>query len=263
MKTNYFTIYFGTLGFSNNWKRRIIMISLFNKKSVTWTITALSFVLMVGCSSTTKTLSNNTIGNKSKTGVSTISKAKPDKTSVNSSSTNVVIKISKNDSSKILQQDNSQKILLESIKKLAEQGKIINCDFPAKSTNIGSVQEKWGKADKSDWVPQANGVYDTYSKYNVVFGFNKGDQIFEVRSFDNQLGQISLSMVKNFFGTPAYDVKSNGEETIGYTAGKEFKILFVFSQPAKSSNDSILNHYSVFYPAGTIDTMANYSGREW
>jgi hypothetical protein len=45
----------GTLGFSNKYsKRRIIMITLFNKKSITLTAAALSLVLMIGCSSITK-----------------------------------------------------------------------------------------------------------------------------------------------------------------------------------------------------------------
>ena len=211
------------------------MFSLFNKKSVTWTIATLCFVLMVGCSSAPKPLSNS------------ISNTKP----------------TENGSSKALQQDNSQTVLLENIKKLAEQGKVINCDFPAKSTVIGNVKDKWGNPDKSVWVEQAKGIYDTYSKHNIVFGFNKGDQIFEVRSFDSRLGKISLSMVKKYFGTPAYDVKSNGEEIIGYTAGKEFKILYVFPLPADGSNNCILKHYSVFYPAGTVNMMADYPGRIW
>ncbi len=223
------------------------MVSLFNKKSIILTVVALSLTLMVGCSSTIKPLSNTTNSNKSKSEVSS----------------NVVTKSPKNNSCLIQQQENSQKILLENIKKLALQGKINNCDFPVKSTDIETVQEKWGRADKSQWVPQAKGIYDTYSKYNVVFGYNKGDQIFEVRSLDSQLGQISLSMVKKVFGTPAYDVKFSGEEIIGYTAGKEFKILFVFSPPKKGGNDSVLHHYSILYPVGTVNMMADDPGRKW
>lgn len=238
------------------------MIRLFNKKSIIRIVPVLSLILMVGCSSTTKPLSDNSNSDNSKNGVSNNIVAKSSENN-SSKAQQQDKKSSENNSSKVQQQDNSQKPLLESIKKLAVQGKIINCDFPAKSTVIGVVREKWGKADKSEWIPKAKGLYDTYSKYNVVFGYGKGDQVFEVRSFDSRLGQISLSMVKKFFGTPAYNVKSNGEEIIGYTAGKEFKILFVFSQPARGSTDSILKHYSVLYPAGTVNMMANDPGRQW
>jgi len=33
---------------------------------------------------------------------------------------------------------------------------------------------------------------------------------------------------------------------------------FTFSKLAKRSNDPILHHYSVLYPAGTINSMANF-----
>lgn len=237
------------------------MNSLLNKKSIVWSITALSLVLMVGCSSKNAPLSDNS-NTSSTNGVI--------KTSNNSSSTvqhtsptSGGTKTSNNSSSAVQQQKNAQTLLLGSIKKLAQQGKIINCDFPVKSTSLQDVIQKWGKADKSDWVAQAKGEYTTYSKHNVVFGSNKGDQIFEVRFFGSQLGQLSLSMVKKVFGTPAYNRKMNGEQIIGYTAGKEYKIEFVFPTPSNGNNDPIVNHYSVLYPAGTVNNMSNDPGRKW
>ena len=223
------------------------MVSSFNKKLIVWIIAVLFLVLMIGCSSTTKPSSDKANSDKGTNGVLN----------------NSVPKNSENNSNNVQQEDNSQKMLLETINKSAVQGKVINCDFPVKYTVIGVVREKWGKPDKSEWIPQAKGMYDTYSKHNVVFGYGKGDQIFEVRSFDSRLGQITLSMVKEVFGVPAYDVKYNGEEIIGYTTGKEFKILFVFPQPTKDSSDAILKHYSVLYPAGTVNMMANDPGRQW
>jgi len=81
--------------------------------------------------------------------------------------------------------------------------------------------------------------------------------------FDSRLGQISLSTVKNILGNPAYNAKYNGQEIIGYTAGKEYKILFVFVQSTKDSNYYILDHYSVLYPEGTVNNMGNDPGRQW
>lgn len=207
------------------------MISLFNKKFIKWTSITLSVALLAGCLSLTKSLNVNAAVK-------------------NSSST--AVKISSSNLS-----------LLNNIKKLAVKGKVINCDFPVKSTCMDTVEKKWGKANKANWVTQAKGLYSTYSKHKVVFGSNKGDQVFEVRSFDSRLSKISLSMVKKVFGSPLHDVKSNGEETIGYKAGNEFKILFVFKKPVKGSKNPTLDHYSVFYPAGTVNSMAGDPGREW
>lgn len=146
---------------------------------------------------------------------------------------------------------------------MAREGKIINCEFPVKTTVIDVVKEKWGEPDRTDWVPAAKGLYVTYEKHDVVFGVNKGSQIFEVRSFDDRLGRIPLSLVKEVFGTPAYHVKSNGQEIIGYTAGQEYKILLVFPQTVDSGDDPFMDHYSVLYPRGTVNMMADDPGREW
>jgi hypothetical protein len=74
-------LFIGTLGFSNKYsKRRIIMISSFNKKSIAGTVIALCLVFMVGCSSTAKTLSGNSNGTN----------AIANKTNSNASSTNNV-----------------------------------------------------------------------------------------------------------------------------------------------------------------------------
>ena len=146
---------------------------------------------------------------------------------------------------------------------LAKKGKIINSEFQVKSTTIQDVEEKLGKADTSDFVSEAKGVYYTFSKANVAFGCNKGDQIFEARSFDSKLGELSLSNVKKVLGEPAYSSKYDNEQIIGYTAGAEFKILFVFKESQNGENDLVLDHYSVLYPKGTGNNMADDPGREW
>lgn len=239
------------------------MISLFSKKLITGGILVLSLTLIVGCSSIKSSLNHNKNNDSNKAEVSNNTDVKPGGTIDKTSSSNSVTRDSENKSNKPIKQDSSQKILLDSIKNLAKVGKIINCDFQVKSTVIEDVEKKWGKADKTDWVPNAKGNYATYSKYNVVFGFNKGSQIFEARSFDSSLKKISLSAVKKQFGTPEYDVKYNGEEIIGYKVGEEFKVLFVFPQPTNDSNDYLMDHYSVLYPRGTVNNMADDPGRQW
>ncbi|MEI4771709.1 M56 family metallopeptidase [Psychrobacillus sp. FJAT-51614] len=170
---------------------------------------------------------------------------------------------SKNNTSALSSNGDTQRKLLSSIMQLAKQGKIINSEFPVKTTVIEDVEKKLGKAEKVDWVPNAKGNYAVFSKYNVVFGFNKGSRIFEARSFDKKLNELSLSMVKKEFGTPDYDVKSNGEEIIGYVASSDFKILLVFPKPSNSNPDPVMDHYSVFYPKGTVNNMSNDPGRQW
>lgn len=82
--------------------------------------------------------------------------------------------------------------LINTIVSLAKQGKVINSVFAAKVTVIEDVEKAWGKPDKMDYVAQAKGTYATYEKQGVVFGFNKGLQIFEVRSYDSGLKTVTL-----------------------------------------------------------------------
>ena len=191
--------------------------------------------------------------------------AQSSKPSSSNSNKNSVLNVSNSVSVKSTSdQESTINTLLGSIMKLAKQGKVINCEFAAKITTIEDVNKKWGNSDKTEWIPTAKGNYATYLKHhNNVFGFNKGSQIFEVRSFDKTINKISLSKVKEVFGTPAYDVKVNGEEIIGYTAGTDFKILFVFPKPLTNSSNNLLDHYSILYPKGTVNMMADDHGREW
>lgn len=169
----------------------------------------------------------------------------------------------KNSQSEIDMQNNSNKKHLGNMWTSATHGTIINCEFSVGSTNMQSVEEKWGKPDILNWVAAAKGTYATYSKYDMVFGFNKGAQIFEIRNIGNRVSSISLSIVKESFGKPAYDVKSNGEEIIGYVVTKEYKMLLVFPADGKGDKNTFMKHYSVLYPAGTVNSMANDPGREW
>lgn len=157
----------------------------------------------------------------------------------------------------------STETLLAKMMSRAKQGKINSIDFAVKTTNIDEVEKVWGKADKTDWVAAAKGQYSTYSKYNVVIGFNKGGQIFEVRSNSNQLMGITLDAAKEVLGTPAYDAKVNGQEIIGYRANSSFKLELVFPQPTNSKPNPVIDHYNVLYPEGTVNSMADDPGRQW
>ena len=225
------------------------MISLLKNSWIKWTILTLLLTLMVGCSKATSPLNNSTDNTSNQNEIPKSSTNKPTTTDNSSTATPVL--------------NDSHKEILSNILKLAKEGKVINCEFPVNTTVIEDIEKKWGKPNKIDWVPTAKGNYATYSKENAVFGFNKGSQIYEVRSLDKDLSKISMSMIKGFFGVPAHDVKTNGQEIIGYIASPDYKILFVFPQASVSGTSQLLDHYSVLYPKGTVNSMADDAGREW
>lgn len=233
------------------------MILLFKNTWIKWSILLLSLSLMIGCSNSISPQKSTTDKTQTQNIVPDTTTSKP-ATNDNSS-----VKPDDNTNTHTPVIDNSQKKVLSNILQLAKQGKVINCEFPVNTTVIESVEKKWGQPDKTDWIPAAKGNYSTFLKKNVVFGFNKGSQIFEVRSLDKSLNKISRSMINDFFGPPAYDVIVNGEEIIGYIASQDYKILFVFPKALANGKSQFLDHYSVLYPRGTLNNMADDPGRQW
>ena len=157
----------------------------------------------------------------------------------------------------------STESLLTNMIALGKQGKVINSDYSAKTTTIDAVEKDWGNPDKTDYIATAKGNYATYTSHNVVFGINKGDQIFEVRCYDGRLAGITLAKTKDVLGTPAYDAKANGQEIIGYTTDSEYKVEMVFPQLTTDRPNPIMDHYNVLYPNGTVNEMAGDPGRQW
>lgn len=160
--------------------------------------------------------------------------------------------------------DTGVSTLLETMMIKAKEGMVINCDFPVENTVIDDVIKEWGEPDSSNYVEDAKGTYDTYNSKNVVFGFNKGAQIFEVRSFDPELKTIGIADVQAAYGNPDYtsEIASAGQQISGYVVNDKYKMLLVFDMSTDSQNPK-LDHYSVFYPQGTVNSMADDPGREW
>ncbi len=95
-------------------------------------------------------------------------------------------------------------------------------------------------------------MYATYTKRNVVIGFNKGSQIFDVRSNHPNLRSLTLQDIENALGKPT-TVKTNGDDKIYiYKVNKQFELKFVIP-----NSTGKVDHISVFSPE---DSMNNMSG---
>jgi hypothetical protein len=153
--------------------------------------------------------------------------------------------------------------LLQGIKLLADQGRIINSEFPVRATVIETVKNKWGVPDKEEYIAAAKGTYVTYAKQKAVFGFNKGSQIFDVRSYDTRLSQITMSDVKNVLGQPDNIHHYNTEDMLVYNLGDDYQLLFIFPEATQQNPNPVLNHYNVFYPDGSVNSMADDPGLKY
>lgn len=157
-----------------------------------------------------------------------------------------------------------QKELINNIVALAKQGKVINSDFAADGNVIDDVKKAWGNPDKEEYIADAKGTYCTYEKRGVVFAYNKGLRLFEVRSFDKRVKTIAIEDVKMVLGTPAHDkIIFGNQHIIGYKVNETYKLEFVFPKESADHPNPTLDHMNVLYPAGTVNSMKGDPGREW
>ncbi|KAB2459970.1 DUF4309 domain-containing protein [Bacillus sp. CH126_4D] len=132
---------------------------------------------------------------------------------------------------------------------LAKEGKVPNAPFAAHTGDIEEIEKAWGKADKTEQA--GNGMYATFTNKNVSFGFNKGSQVFDVRSYHAELKSITLQEIEKALGRAA-SVKVNGEDKIYvYKVNNQFELKFIIP---KSTGK--VNHISVFSPEDSINNMA-------
>lgn len=158
---------------------------------------------------------------------------------------------------------NAQKQLLNRIMELAASGKTVDCEFPVETTVIEDIEKQWGKPDQLDYVAEAKGSYATYVERGFSFGFNKGSQIFDVRSYDKAIKQIPLSIVKEVLGEPDHINRFNGEDILGYKVSDKYKLRIVLPQSSSENPDPLVDHISVYYSQGTVNSMADDPGLEW
>ncbi|PHG12056.1 YjgB family protein [Bacillus toyonensis] len=132
---------------------------------------------------------------------------------------------------------------------LAKEGKVPNVPFAAHTGDIEEIEKAWGKADKTEQA--GSGMYATFTNKNVVFGFNKGSQVFDVRSYQTELKSITLKEIEKALGKPT-SVKVNGEDQIYvYKVNNQFELKFIIPKSIGK-----VYHISVFSPEDSINKMA-------
>ncbi|MDZ5255388.1 YjgB family protein [Clostridium sp. LIBA-8841] len=212
-------------------------------------------VIFLGCTNSSSNSSVEIINNNQANSNNNNNSNNTEKSNANNNSSHNNNNISENNNNKV---NSDTEKLLKNIKDKAAKGQVIDSNFTL-GDSIYTVTSKLGEPSSEDYVAEAKGTYFNFDSYNLSFGCNKGDQIFEIRSLDKNLNNLDLNDVEKLFGKPDYDVTTKSKEKIiGYKITKDFKILFVFNTSTYK-----LKHYSVLYPGITQNSMAGDSGREW
>ncbi|WP_282434354.1 DUF4309 domain-containing protein [Pelotomaculum sp. FP] len=78
--------------------------------------------------------------------------------------------------------------------------------------------------------------------------------------YDDSLKQVTLSKVKEVLGTPQNTHHYDTEDMLVYEVGEKYQLLFLFPKATQQNADPQINHYNVFYPQGTVNSMADDPG---
>ncbi|OMD31211.1 hypothetical protein BJP48_15245 [Paenibacillus odorifer] len=143
---------------------------------------------------------------------------------------------------------NSDKQLKELLE-LAKNGKVPGVKYAAHIGLIDEVEADWGKPDQQESA--GKGIYATYTDKHVVFGFNKGSLIFDVRSSDSTLQKLTLKQIEATLGKPD-DTKVYGDDKIyTYQANDQYQLKFIIP-----SSTGTVDHISVFSEQDSFNNMA-------
>lgn len=153
--------------------------------------------------------------------------------------------------------------LLTDLKAQAENGKVLGSDFAVKQV-IEDVINTYGEpSEQPEWNAKGKGIFIRFEDRHIQFGYNKGSEIFEIKSKVEAIKKIGYTDLIETLGEPDYLDDQGNVKTLGYVVSDEYKLLFSLSTSPLSPEESTVTEYSVFYPAATVNLMADDPGREW
>lgn len=138
---------------------------------------------------------------------------------------------------------------LKELLQLAKQGKVPGVEYAAHSGLIDDVEAAWGEPDTKESA--GKGIYSTYAGKHVVFGFNKGSQIFDVRSSASDLQKLTLKQIEEVLGKPDATSVNGSDHIYIYQAGKQYQLKFIIPD-----STGTVDHISVFSEQDSFNNMA-------
>ncbi|WP_054939167.1 YjgB family protein [Paenibacillus ihuae] len=138
---------------------------------------------------------------------------------------------------------------LKELLQLAKQGKVPGVEYAAHSGMIDEVEAAWGEPGTKESA--GKGIYSTYNDKHVVFGSNKGSQIFDVRSSAADLQQLTLKEIEQTLGKPDNTTVNGSDKIYIYQAGEQYQLKFIIPD-----SSGTVDHISVFCEQDSINNMA-------
>ncbi len=133
----------------------------------------------------------------------------------------------------------SEEAELKTIFENAKQGRIAESPFNISSTMIKEVKREWGEPDKVDEA--GYGFYADYSSKKIAIGFNQENEIFDLRSYDERLHEITSSMIVANLGVPTKIRNNDNEDIYLYELDNGFELKLILEREGNT-----VDHISVF-----------------
>lgn len=145
--------------------------------------------------------------------------------------------------------------ILQSVRDLSKNGQPFGSQYRVEKDVFDDAEKQLGKPDVVSFV---NGItYNTYRDLNLVFAFNKGMQIVDIRSYDPRLQTITLAEVRETLGEPASKTTTGGQTIYTYKVTPDYELKFIFSGIMTDDPNSLyIDHVNIYYPRGTFNNMA-------
>lgn len=138
----------------------------------------------------------------------------------------------------------SEQTYLQEIMENARKGKVRSSEFTARNTQIDQIEAKLGKP--TSFTQAGYGYYASYGRQSLAFGYNmETGVVFDVRSYEKKLKNLTLSMIKKELGEPTdirkYKDKNHDNTIYVYQAGEQYELKFIIPP-----NTGRVDHISVF-----------------
>jgi peptidoglycan-N-acetylglucosamine deacetylase len=142
-------------------------------------------------------------------------------------------------------------VSVQKIVSLASTGLVLNNPFAAHHSSFSEVKKAWGDPDKIDQV--GNGYYATYSNRFTVFGYNQDGLIYDVRSNEPSIQDLTLADIKKVMGNPEKTTSLQDDQIYTYQLNKEYQLKWII--PITTNK---VDHISVYSEVEFSNVPENY-----
>ncbi|WP_103109611.1 YjgB family protein [Brevibacillus reuszeri] len=145
--------------------------------------------------------------------------------------------------------------MLKDLRELAKNGQTFGSSYRVEKDVFDEIEKVLGKPNN---ISTIKGItYNTYRDLGLVFAFNKGMQVVDIRSYDPRLQAISLAEVNQALGEPQSKTTLNGETIYTYKVNDKYELKIIFTGVIDKKKSTLyIDHVNIYYPRGTINNMA-------